>query len=206
MDRRMLTEYLERIGAIAEKYDCIARSRIGDTATLAEIRLVEDRIGRQLTPSHRSFLEYANGMSIEIIERSELEDEFPIGVYHFSLWNTSQLIEKFERMGEYFGGHDVGNLTQAAIKALTARYLNVAEFEAEDNFTLMDFSRCATDGEAPIIYVPEVDDTWVGRTIDPVAKSFGEFAERCLSHMIETESDFRFWMPPGRFDWWNASG
>jgi hypothetical protein len=60
------------------------------------------------------------------------------------------------------------------------------------------------DGEAPIIYVPEVDDSWVGSDVMPVADSFGEFAERCLLHMINTESDFRFWMPVERFDWWNA--
>lgn len=205
LDERALVSYIERIDAVARRYNCVAKARIGKPASGAEIALCESRIRRSLTPSHRAFLECANGFSIEVIERSEFGFPHPVGVHEFFLWSTSELIERSELLRGYFAGFDVGNARTSSTDELVRRYVDVAAFEYEDAFTLMDFSRASSDGEAPIIYVLEYEDDWIEDAVSPVAASFGEFAERCLKHMIETESDFRFWIPRERFDWWRSA-
>lgn len=162
-------------------------ARIEDVAAFAST---------SLPPSLLELWSLHDGLEVRVYGRGEAPG---IATHPLIVRSTESTVVATQALREFFAGmRESGNddFTDEA----ASHYLEVVDTDDPDHHVLADLARrTGSDEEAPLIEVSFYED-WLTAPPEPLAHSVGEFLERSLRFMIETEGGFKYWCAPDT-DW-----
>jgi hypothetical protein len=122
-------------------------------------------------------------------------DEAPgITTHPFIVRSTESALAATRVVRDFFAGmRECDNEDYSEEAAM--RYLDVVDTDDPDHYVFLVLDQRTEKKECPIIEVSFYED-FVNRPPRPVAHSLGEFIERSLRFMIDTEGGFKYWADP----------